>query len=67
MVEQGMGIAFCMDHLVDTAKHTGLTFRPLYSPPMDIRLRLIWKKYQVFTRAADLFLRRMKQKFGPEH
>ena len=65
MVEQGMGIAFCLDHLVDTAEHTGLTFRPLY-PSMEIRLRLAWKKYQIFTPAADLFLRRMKQRFGPE-
>ena len=65
MVEQGMGIAFCLDHLVDTAEHTGLTFRPLY-PSMEIRLRLAWKKYQIFTPAAELFLRRMRQMFETE-
>ena len=62
MVEQGMGIAFCLDHLADTTEHTGLTFRPLY-PPMANRLRLAWKKYQIFSPAAELFLKRMKQRF----
>jgi hypothetical protein len=38
MVEQGMGIALCLDHLAETGEHTGLTFRPLY-PPMVNRLR----------------------------
>ena len=62
MVEQGMGIAFCLDHLADTTEHTGLTFRPVY-PPMVNRLRLAWKKYQIFSPAAELFLKRMKQRF----
>ena len=62
MVEQGMGIAFCLDHLADTTEHTGLTFRPLY-PPLSNRLRLAWKKNQVFSPAAELFLKRIKQQF----
>ena len=65
MVEQGMGIAFCLDHLAETTEHTGLTFRPVY-PPMVNRLRLAWKKYQIFSPASELFLRRMKQQFGSE-
>lgn len=62
MVEQGMGIALCLDHLADTTEHTGLTFRPLYPPAIN-HLRLAWKKYQIFSPAAELFLRRMKQRF----
>ena len=65
MVEQGMGIAFCLDHLAETTEHTGLTFRPVY-PPMVNRLRLAWKKYQIFSPATELFLRRMKHQFGSE-
>ena len=65
MVEQGMGIAFCLDHLAETTEHTGLTFRPVY-PPMVNRFRLAWKKYQIFSPATELFLRRMKQQFGSE-
>ena len=62
MVEQGMGIAFCLDHLADTTEHTGLTFRPLW-PPVTNRLRLASKKYQIQSPAAELFLRWMKQQF----
>ncbi len=62
MVEHGMGIAFCLDHLADTAEHTGLTFRPLH-PPVINRLRLAWKKHQILSPAAELFLRKMKQQF----
>ena len=65
MVEQGMGIAFCLDHLAETTEHTGLTFRPVY-PPMVNRLRLAWKKYQILSPATELFLRRMKHQFGSE-
>ena len=65
MVEQGMGIALCLDHLAETGEHTGLTFRPLY-PPMVNRLRQAWEKYQIFTPAAELFLRRMRQRFETE-
>lgn len=61
MVEQGMGIAFCLDHLADTTEHTGLTFRPLY-PAMVNRMRLAWKKYQILSPAADLFLRRIRER-----
>ncbi|MBQ6121345.1 MAG: LysR family transcriptional regulator [Clostridia bacterium] len=60
MVEQGMGVALCLDHLADTTEHTGLTFRPLW-PPTEMKLRLAWKKYQVFSPAAELFLERMRQ------
>ena len=65
MVGQGMGIALCFDHLADTTEHTGLTFRPV-CPLMVSRLRLAWKKYQIFSPAAELFLRRMKQRFKSE-
>lgn len=65
MVEQGMGIAYCLDHLAETTEHTGLTFRPVYPPAVN-RLRLAWKKYQIFSPAAELFLRRMKRQFGSE-
>ena len=62
MVEQGMGVALCLDHLADTTEHTGLTFRPLYPPAVN-RLWLAWKKYQIFSPAAELFLRRLRQQF----
>ena len=63
MVEQGMGIALCLDGLADTSEHSGLVFRPIY-PPAVTRLRLAWKKNPVFSPAPELFLRRMRERFG---
>lgn len=60
MVEEGMGIALCLDRLTDTSEHSGLTFRPL-TPRRQYHFRFVWKKYQVFTPAAELFLKRMKR------
>ncbi len=62
MVEQGMGVALCLDHLADTTENSGLTFRPL-NPSTENHLRLAWKKYQIFSPAAELFLKRMRQAF----
>ena len=65
MVEQGMGIALCFDHLADTTEHTGLTFRPLI-PKRSFPMYLAWKKHQVFSPAADQFLQRMKQRYASQ-
>ena len=64
MVEQGMGCALCLDHLADTTEHTGLTFRPM-TPPVEIRLHLAWKRYQIFSPAAELFLMRVEEALDP--
>ena len=37
----------------------GLCFRPL-EPPLEPRYALIWKRYAVFSRAAEAFLARVK-------
>ena len=57
-VESGLGAALCIDGLVDTS--TGrLCFRPL-EPPMRGNLKLLWKKHQIFSRAAALFLEELQ-------
>ena len=63
MVEEGMGIALCLDRLADTSDHSALTFRPL-APRRQYRFRFVWKKYQVFTAASDLFLRRIREVYS---
>ena len=55
LVEQGMGCALCLDHLVDASETKGLCFRPL-SPALKVGLHLVWKKHQIFSPAAELFL-----------
>ena len=60
MVEAGMGYAVTLDKLVNTSGN--LCFRPL-SPGLESGLDIVWKKYQVFSPAAQLFLDRLKEKF----
>ena len=63
MVEEGMGIALCLDRLADTSEHSNLTFRPL-APRRQYRFRFVWKKYQIFTPAADVFLQKIRIAFS---
>ena len=55
MVEEGMGYALCLDHIINTTGDSRLCFRPL-SPPLEMGVYLVWKKYQVFSKAAEKFL-----------
>ncbi len=63
MVEAGMGYALCIDELINTAGSHPLTFRPL-SPLLQSDVYLFTKKYQVFSKAAKLFLSRLEKKIG---
>ena len=55
MVEAGLGYALCLDHLVYTGADSSLCFRPL-QPQLPAHVYLIWKKQQLFSKAATLFL-----------
>ena len=55
MVEEGLGYALTLDKLINTSGHSSLAFLPL-RPALDNELHLIWKRYQVFSRAAEKFL-----------
>ena len=59
MVDEGMGYAFALDKLVNTAG-SSLCFRPL-RPKLELGMYLVWKKSQIFSRAAELFLMRLQQ------
>ena len=60
MVEEGFGVAFCLDKLIHTDENSLLTFRPL-KPAMEAPLNLIWKKSQIFSPAAEIFLEELKK------
>ena len=62
MVNAGMGYAVTLDKLVNTTGNSNLCFKPL-SPKLESGLHIVWKKYQVFSPAAKLFLDRLKEKF----
>jgi len=62
LVREGVGCALTFDKLADTSAESELTFRPL-EPALETRMYLIWKKYQVFSPAAEVLLKEMKQEF----
>ncbi len=59
-VKKGVGYAIALDKLVNTAGESDLCFRPLY-PAMEAGLCIVWKKYQIFSRASELFLEQLKK------
>ncbi len=62
MVKKGVGYAITLDKLVDISSESELCFRPL-SPKLESGLDVVWKKYQLFSPAAKLFLEKMQEKF----
>ena len=63
MVQAGIGYAVTLDKLLDTTNNANLCFRPL-SPKLESGLDIVWKKYQVFSPAAKIFLEKIYNKFG---
>ncbi len=59
MIEEGMGYTFTFDKLVNTTGDSDLAFRPL-KPKFETGLYLVWKKDQIFTKAAEAFLNQLK-------
>ena len=64
LVEEGLGYAICFDHLINVTGESNLCFRPL-SPQMVAEASIIWKRYQVFSKAANCFLNELKQELFP--
>lgn len=61
LVAEGLGYALTFDKLINTAD-SNLCFRPL-SPQLDATACIIWKRYQVFSKAAERFLQEMQEIF----
>lgn len=55
MVEEGVGYAFTFDGLVTISKDSSLCFKPL-EPRLESGMYIVWKKYQVFSIAAEKFM-----------
>lgn len=62
MVKAGLGYAITLDKLVNTSEESELCFRPLY-PKLESGLDIVWKKNQMFSTAAKLFLDKLEKKF----
>lgn len=55
LAETGLGYVLCIDNIINTAGESSLCFRPL-RPALTSQVNLVWKKYQIFSKASQLFL-----------
>lgn len=60
LVEEGIGYAVCLDKIIRTDGNSNLCFRPLY-PELKSHLNIAWKKYQVFPKCAEIFLKHLRE------
>ncbi len=63
MVKSGIGCAVGLNGIVNTTETSDLCFRS-FDPPLEAGIVVIWKKYQVFSKPAELLLERMMAVFG---
>ena len=64
LVSEGIGYAITLDKIINT-QGSNLCFRPLI-PSLQAGLCIVWKKYQVFTKAAQLFLQALQENLSPD-
>lgn len=60
LVEEGIGYAVGLDKIINTSGDSNLCFVPFY-PKLESRLDIAWKKYQVFTKGAEIFLKKLQE------
>ena len=66
LAREGLGYVLTFDKLVDTSTESDLCFRPL-TPLLKTKLYVIWKKYQMFSPAAEVLLNEMKKYYSIEN
>lgn len=62
MTENGIGYTLGLDRLIKDTVNSPLCFRPL-NPKLEVAVNIAWKKNQVFSRPAKLFLEELYQNF----
>ena len=62
-VREGIGIMISLDKLVNTGESSDLTFRPI-TGVADAQLKLVWKKNQKLTKAAQLLIDAIKEELS---
>lgn len=60
LVDEGLGYAIGLDKIINTGENSNLCFRPL-KPAIEANLSIIWKKYQVLSKAAEQFMLKMHE------
>lgn len=64
MIEEGVGYGICLDKIIKTSGESNLCFRPL-TPVLEAGLHIVWKRYQVFSKAAEKYLQLLQQSSKP--
>ena len=64
LVDEGLGYALCYDKLINT-KGSNLCFRP-FSPRLEAHGFIVWKKYQVCSKAANISLQYLREMLEAE-
>ena len=59
LVEEGCGYALSLDNIVRNDSQSPLCFTPL-EPKVEVGHNVIWKKYNILSKASELFLDRLK-------
>lgn len=52
-----------IDKIINTSGNSNLCFRPL-SPKREEGMNIIWKKYQVFSKASEKFIMKIRELFA---
>ncbi|MDE7263596.1 MAG: LysR family transcriptional regulator [Anaeroplasmataceae bacterium] len=60
LVEEGVGYAIGLDKIINVTGNSKLCFRPFY-PKLISHLDIAWKKYQVFPKCTEIFLKILKE------
>ncbi len=60
MVAEGVGYAICLENLARTDDNSPLCFKPLV-PVSTANLDMAWKRYQVMSKPAELFLNKVRE------
>ena len=60
--KEGLGVLLTLNNLIDTSPESGMVFRPL-DPRLEMKMYLIWNKYQRFTPIAERFLQQIRSSF----
>ncbi len=63
MVKSGIGCAVGLNQIVNTTETSDLCFRP-FEPLLVAGIVVVWKKYQMFSKPAELLLEKMMAEFG---
>lgn len=62
-VKKGFGYVIALDKLINTTGDSDLCFRPLY-PTLEAGLCIVWKRYQVFSKASNAFLHQLQKELA---